>query len=190
MYIRNILLIISLCLFGLSGIVYGAEVQKIAVIDLQKIIEKSDAGKRSSVEIKGQGKKMEGILKKKGAEIDELTKALDQKSLVMSEEAREKKEQALRVKVDDFRSLQRRYQDVLRELNMNLSGKITKDVFEIAEKIGKRDGYSLIIDRRVGGVIYAPSAIDITDDVIKKYNALDAKRGEKEASSAKSKKKQ
>ncbi len=73
---------------------------------------------------------------------------------------------------------------------MNLSGKITKDVFEIAEKIGKRDGYSLIIDRRVGGVIYAPSAIDITDDVIKKYNALDAKRGEKEASSAKSKKKQ
>jgi hypothetical protein len=31
---------LMLCLFGLSGIVHGAEVQKIGVIDLQKIIDK------------------------------------------------------------------------------------------------------------------------------------------------------
>jgi len=180
----------TLYLFGLSGIVYGAEVQKIGVIDLQEVIEKSNPGKRSSVEIKSQGKKMEQVLKERGSEIEELRKTLEQKALVMSDEAREEKEQDLRNKVKDFKSLQGRYQDVLRELNINLSKQITKDVFEIVERIGKADGYSLIIDRRVGGVVYAPNAIDITDKVIEEYNVVDAKRGKKEDASAESKKKE
>jgi outer membrane protein len=190
MNIRNVSLVLTLCLFGLGSIAYGAEVQKIGVIDLQKIIDMSNAGKRSSVEIKSQGKKMEEVLKNKGSEIEGLRKTLDQKSLVMSNEAREAKEQDLRVKIDDLKSLQRRYQDVLRDLNINLSKKITKDVFEIVEGIGKRVGYSLIIDRRAGGVVYAPNAIDITDKVIEDYNAMDAKRGKEESESAGSKKKQ
>jgi outer membrane protein len=188
--IRTIVSTLTLCLFVLSGIVYGAEVQKIGVIDLQKIIEKSNSGKRSSVEIKSQGKKMEQILKKKEAQIEELRKTVDQKALVMSNEAREAKEQDLRVKIDDLKSLQRRYQDVLRDLNIDLSKQITKDVFEIVEGIGKTAGYTLIIDRRVGGVVYAPNAIDITDKVIEEYNAMDAKRAKKESESAGSKKEQ
>ena len=190
MNIRNMFLTLTLCLFGLSGIVYGAEVQKIGVIDLQEIIGKSNVGKRSSVEIKSQGKKMEQILKKKEAEIEELRKTVDQKALVMSNKAREAKEQDLHVKINDLKSLQRRYEDILRDLNISLSKQITKDVFEIVEGIGKRAGYSLIIDRRAGGVVYAPNAIDITDKTIEEYNAMDAKRAKKEGASAESKKKQ
>jgi len=107
---RILLASLILCFFGLNGIVYGAEVQKIGVIDLQEIIDKSNAGKRSSVEIKSQGKKMEEILKKKGAEIEELRKSLDQKALVMSDEARKAKEQDLRLKIDDIKSLQGNYE--------------------------------------------------------------------------------
>ena len=190
MKMRITFLTLTLCLFGLSGIVYGAEVQKIGVIDLQEVIEKSNPGKRSCVEIMSQGKKMEQVLKERGSEIEELKKTLDQKALVMSDEAREEKEQDLRNKVKDFKSLQGRYQDVLRELNINLSKQITKDVFEIVERIGKADGYSLIIDRRVGGVVYAPNAIDITDKVIEEYNVVDAKRGKKEDASAEPEKKE
>jgi outer membrane protein len=145
----SIFLPLTLCLFGLGGVVYGAEVQKIGIIDLQEVIEKSNPGKRSSVEIKSQGKKMEEVLKERSAEIEELRKSLDQKALVISDDAREAKEKDLRDKVGDLKSLQRQYQDVLRELNINLSKQITKDVFEIVEKIGKADGYSLIIDRRI-----------------------------------------
>jgi outer membrane protein len=184
----SIFLPLTLCLFGLGGVVYGAEVQKIGIIDLQEVIEKSNPGKRSSVEIKSQGKKMEEVLKERSAEIEELRKSLDQKALVISDDAREAKEKDLRDKVGDLKSLQRQYQDVLRELNINLSKQITKDVFEIVEKIGKADGYSLIIDRRVGGVVYAPNAIDITDRVIEEYNAVDAKRDKEEDASSKSKK--
>jgi outer membrane protein len=185
MKMRTILSTATLCLFLLGGVAYGANVQKIGIIDLQKIIEESSVGKRSSVEMKSQGKKMEDILKEKGAEIEELQKSLDQKSTVISKAAREKKEQDLRDKIADLKSLQRRYQDVLRELNINLSKQITKDVFEIVDKIGKQEGYTLILDRRVGGIVYAPTAIDITDTVIKEYNVMDAKRSKEEGAKKK-----
>jgi outer membrane protein len=162
-------------LLTFSGMAYGAEVKKIAVVDLQKIIDESTAGKRSSEEIKAQGKKMEETLQEKGTEIEELKKSLDQKALVLSDQARGEKENELREKLNDFTSLQRRYQDVLRDLNNSLMKEVLEDILKIAEDIGKREGYTLIMQRR-GVVLYAPDAIDITDKVIKEYDALDAKR--------------
>ena len=169
-------LVLTLCLFGCAGIVCGAEVAKIGVIDFQVIIDTSNAGKRSAAEMKTQGKEMEDTLKEKEAEVEELKKALEQKALVMSEEAREQKERELRIKAIDFDSLRKKYLETLKDLNLKLSDRIKEDVFEIVEEIGKREGYLLILERRVGGVVYAPNAIDITDRVIEAYNKQDAQR--------------
>ncbi|MBW1895829.1 MAG: OmpH family outer membrane protein [Deltaproteobacteria bacterium] len=169
-------LVLMVFLLTFSGTAYGADVQKIGVMDLQKIIDASNVGKRSAGEIKNQGKKMENVLKERGSEVEELKNTLDQKALVLSDEARKEKERDLRDKIEELRSLQMRYQNVLRDLNTNLSKQIMEDVFGIAEDIGKREGYTLIIDRRAGGIVYAPSALDITDKIIEAYNAVDAKR--------------
>jgi len=169
-------LIFTLCLLGFAESVCGAEVAKIGVIDFQAIIDTSNAGKRSAAEMKTQGKDMEQTLKEKEAEVEELKKALEQKALVMSEEAREKKERELRIKAIDFDSLRKRYLETLKDLNLKLSDQIKGDVFQIVEEIGKREGYLLILERRVGGVVYAPNAIDITDRVIETYNKQDAQR--------------
>jgi outer membrane protein len=177
-------------LFGINGPAFGAEVAKIGVIDFQRIIDESNAGKRSAVEIKSQGKKMEKILKEKETDVEKLRKTLEQKALVMSEEAREEKEREMRIRTNDLRSLRKRYLDTLKELNLKLSDRIRKDVFDLVEDVGRREGYLLILERRVGGVVYAPNAIDITDGVIQKYNALDAKHEQKKGSQGVSKKKQ
>jgi outer membrane protein len=182
MKIRVMPLIAILCFCLLGGKVYGAEVQKIGVIDFQEIFSKSNPGKLLIDEIKSRGKKMEETLKEKGAEIEELRKALDQKALVLSDDAREEKEQELGAKFNDLKSLQKRYTDVLRDLEINSVKRVRKDVLEIVQEIGREAGYSLIIDRRGGGVVYAPKAIDITGKVIEKYNALDARRGKEDKS--------
>jgi outer membrane protein len=119
---------------------------------------------------------MEKILKEKETHIGKLRKTLEQKALVMSEEAREEKEREMRIKANDLKSLRKRYLDTLKDLNLKLSDRIRKDVFDLVEDVGRREGYLLILERRVGGVVYAPNAIDITDEVIQKYNAMDAKR--------------
>jgi outer membrane protein len=49
-------------------------------------------------------------------------------------------------------------------------------VFDITNKIGKTQGYIVIIERRVAGVIYAADKVDITDEIIKEYNSIYAKK--------------
>ena len=177
MRIRVIGIILAVCLFGLFGTGYGAEVAKIGIIDFQRIIDTSNAGKRSAAEIKKQGEKMETSLKERETEVEELKKNLEQKALVMSQEAREEKERAFRIKANDLTSLKKRYLDTLKDMNLKLSNVIKKDVFKIVEDVGKRGGYMLILEKRVGGVVYSPNAIDISDKVIEEYNAFDTKRG-------------
>jgi len=44
-------------------------------------------------------------------------------------------------------------------------------VFEIANSIGKKEGFLLILEGKTAGVIYMPEQLDITANVIKAYNA-------------------
>jgi len=73
--------------------------------------------------------------------------------------------------VGDFKSLEQKYKKEFSALNQNLIARIHKSIFEIAGQIGKKEGYLLIIEKREAGVFYAPDKIDITDKLIKRFNA-------------------
>jgi outer membrane protein len=51
-----------------------------------------------------------------------------------------------------------------------------KAVFDIANDLGKKEKYTLIIEKKNAGVIYVAEQVDITDMVIEKYNAVTAKK--------------
>lgn len=151
-----------------SGTAMAADVAKIAVVDFQRIFETSEAGKTVRNEITTKGKKMEAALKEKGAEIEELKKRIEREALVMSKDMREEKEREFRIKVNDIKTLQKKFEAELQTMQKRLLNKIKKEVITIVREIGKTEGYLLIIEKL--GVLYAPSTIDITDEIIKKYN--------------------
>jgi outer membrane protein len=152
---------------------FGADVAKIGVVEFQHLFENSDAGKDIKAEITTQGKKMEAELQEKGAEIEEIKKRLEREALVMSKEMREEKEREFRIKVNDIKTLQKKYEVELQGIQKRLMGGLQSETLEIIDEIGKSQGYLLIMDKR--GVLYSPGTIDITDEVIKKYNARYAK---------------
>ena len=153
-----------------------ADVAKIGVVEIQRLFENSDGGKDIKAEITEKGKKMEAELKEKGAEIEELKKRLEREALVMSKDMREQKEREFRIKVNDIKTLQKRYETELQGIQTRLMKGLRSDTLKIIDEIGKSGGYLLIIDKR--GVLYSPSTIDITDDVIKTYNQRYAKKNQ------------
>jgi outer membrane protein len=48
----------------------------------------------------------------------------------------------------------------------------------ILRRIGQSDGYTLIVERNEGGVVWVPSNLDLTDQVIQRYNAGEGRDGE------------
>jgi outer membrane protein len=170
----NIILII--CFFSLLWLdsVNAADVAKIGVANLQRVLETSNAGKSAQEQIKKQKDQMEQELKQKGGEIEELRKQIERESMVMSKEKREEKDREIRIKLNDFKSLQKRYSSQLQDLEKKLVNQLLKDVSTLVEEIGKKEGYLLIINNT--GVMYSPGSINLTDQLIKELNARHAKK--------------
>jgi len=153
------------CFFSLLWLdsANSADVAKIGIVDVQRIMSASDQGKEAQAQIKEQSDKMTETLKGKGAEIEELKKQIERDSMVMSNEKREEKEREFRIKLNDLKSLEKRYRGDLQAMETKLAGELRKEV-----------GYLLIINNF--NVMYAPGSIDITDQLIKQLNARHSKK--------------
>ncbi len=167
--------IFSFCFLVVSS--YGADVAKIGVVDFVRILDASSAGKSARAEIDKQRNKMEADLKKNQAEIEELQERIERETLVMSKEKRAEKLREFRKKENAFMLLVNKFKKERQILDRKLTKNIQKEIVKLAEEMGKKEGYLLIIERSV--VLYAPNTIDITDKVIQKYNAIFAKEAGK-----------
>ncbi len=147
---------------------YGADVAKIGVIDMQRVLETSSAGKAAISEIKKQQQEMEAELQRKMEELEELRKQLERDAMVLSREKREEKEREKRIKLNDLKNMKKRYVAELKQQEKKHLKRMQKDVFELIQRIGKKEGYLLIVNKV--GVLYSPMSIDITDQLIKEYN--------------------
>jgi len=147
---------------------YAADVAKIGIVDFQRVLTESEAGKAVQGQIQKKGREMETSLIELGKEIEGLSEQMSRESMVMSKEKREEKQRELEIKKYDLQSLQKKYQMTFRELEASEVEKLKKDIFDLAEKIGKKEGYLLIIEK--SAAIYYPSTIDMTDLLIEKYN--------------------
>ena len=163
-------------LVAFSGIALGADAPKIGVIDFKAILEKSKSGLKAQEEIKIEGQKMEKDFKAKTEEIEKLEAQLERESMVMSNEKREEKLREIRIKRNDLKGLRKQYMEKLRRLEAQIVGRIEKEVVKVVNEIGKADGYTLILDRRIGGVVFAPDAIEITDKVIEEHDKRAGKK--------------
>lgn len=146
---------------------------KIGIVDLQRALNESAAGKRAKDQFKGEFEKMQDGLKREKDQLDRLKDDLDKKSVVLGEEQR-------KAKMEDFerrrRDLRRKLEDSdaeLRKKDQELTGSILKDLAVVIQEIGERDGYTVILENSSSSVLYGSKSIDVTDAVIK---AFDAKR--------------
>ena len=167
-------ILVCVAFLGMSDLCLAADVAKIGVVDLQRVMETSNAGKAAQAQIKQQKDKMETDLKDKGSEIEQIRQRLEREAMVMSKESREEKEREARIKLNDFKTLQKRYRTELQRLEKRLVSQLRDDTIALVDEIGKKEGYLLIISRV--GVLYSPNTIDITDKLIKRLNEIYSKK--------------
>jgi outer membrane protein len=146
----------------------GPEV-RIAYVDLQRVIETSEKGKAFRDQLFQFRKEREQILTGKQEEVNRMGQDFQQKSFTLSDRARLDREQELRQKEMELKNLSESYrQEILLE-GRKLQTLMFRDLSEIVSQIGKSGGYTMVLDKDT--LLWADSAIDITDQVIKAYNA-------------------
>lgn len=144
---------------------------KIAVIESERIVAESAEGRaalESLRELREQ-KMEEG--QRLQQEITSLRQRIDEGGNALSEDRRDELRKEYEDKVIAFRRFQ---DDADRELSKRRDetlAKIEKEVLEVIHEIGREGDYTIIMNKFQSGLVYADDAIDITDQVVERFNA-------------------
>lgn len=166
------ILAIPMALFFLVSPVWSQEL-KIGYIDSQRIFANykgtADAQAKFDKEMAEWKRQAERMRK----EIDRLRKELEAQSLMLSEERKREKEQALQSKYIEYQQFVTRIWgpngEALRR-NAELTKPIIDKINVILRKIGKEEGYDFVFDAAEGNVVFARPEFDLTDRVIEELN--------------------
>src|SRR6056297_1605971 len=141
-------LIGAICLVAIWTLPTGAaDVAKIGVIDFQRFLMESDIGQQAQAKIESQGTKMEEDLAEKGNQIEVLKNMMERDAMVMSDAKREEKMREYRIKINDLKALQQKYKANFQDLEQRLIASIQKKALALAEEMGKKEGYLLLLEK-------------------------------------------
>ncbi len=168
---------VAVVVFMLSLITsgYAAEVVKIGVFDFQKIITESSAGKLIQQQINDKGNELQDKLKAEKEKLDELSKAYEREKLVLSPDKQSEKEKEFRTQINDFKKMQDDFTREFKQLEIEKLNQLQEEIFAITTEMGNSEGYSVILEKKAGGVVFSQEKLDITDQIIKKYNLKTSK---------------
>jgi outer membrane protein len=164
-----------LALFLLTVVpVLAAEV-KLGYVDLQKALNLSESGKAAKEKIQKKVKDHEGAIDARQKELKKLKDELEKQALLLSEEARGAKERDYQQKLKEFQRYTKDIQDELQQQDADFTRQILEDLFKVIKGIGEKEGYTMILEQSESSLLYADDKIDLTDKVIKAYDALGKK---------------
>ena len=163
--------VISLAVAALAAPMFAqAPSQRLAVIDVQKVLTQSTAGKAAYEKLK----KMQDDRVEKAKSMDEELRKLDSdintKKLSLSEDKITDMQKQL---ADKRISMQRYAQDADREIGEARDRELQAleaKIKPVIDALGKEMGIAAIFNKFESGLVYASDAIDITDTVVKRFN--------------------
>ncbi len=169
------LVMAALILLGGLGISSTAAAEdsslKVGYVDLQKALTSVEEGKEARKRLKQDYQSKQQKLNQKQKEVKKLKKELQQQSAMLSEEAKRKKQKKLQKKMQE---LQQTYMTLQRDLSKKEASE-TKEIFKemrgIVEAIADEKGYDLVLEKKRSSVLYANDAMDLTDELIERFEA-------------------
>lgn len=154
---------------------FGSEVLKVAVFDINEVAERSEAGKDAKAALKKEFKQREDDLKKRAKEIEQSKKQLERERPAIESDLAEKKAGELRLKIADLKNRTAEYRRQLQTKQTEFKREIFEEVSILVQKMGREEGYTIVLmtssEQRTPNVFYSGEDVDITDKVIKAYDA-------------------
>ena len=147
-----------------------AEGLRVAVIDVNKILNDSAAGQAAKKKMEARYEELKKTIDAKQEEARKIKEEIDKQKVMLGKEKLKEREDALQAKLNELRQLT---QEGEREMQAR-QGELTRDVLKSVEAkvdvVVKADKLDLVLEKSVGVVHYEES-MDITQRVL---NLVDA----------------
>jgi len=148
----------------------AAAQNKIAVIDVQRVVTESDPGK----EVMQRLKTLTDAKSQEGQALQQQFAALQEQFNKQRFTVSEARQAEMSKEIEDKQIAIRRFQDdaqrEVQEAQRRELGGLEERILPIINQIGQEQSFTLIFNKFQSGLVYADETVDITDEVIRRFN--------------------
>lgn len=163
-------LFIAVIAVALVGVQAHADV-KIGYVDMQKAIQGTKEGQKAKKNLEAEFEKRKKTLQTKESDLKKQGEELEKKAMVLSEDVRAKKQKEFQTNMMEFQQTVQKNQQEIQQEERKLTEPILKKLQSVIEDMAKKDNYTVILEKRENGVLWAQKDLDITDQVVKAFEA-------------------
>jgi outer membrane protein len=142
---------------------------KLGYVDMDRAVAEIGEARAARAELQKDQAQKQSTLDGRKAEIERLQVELQKQAMVLSDEQKLQQGQVIEAKVVEVQKLMLKLQKELAEAEEKAMTPILQRATGILREIAQADGLSAILDKRA--LVFAEPSLDVTNDLIRKYDA-------------------
>jgi len=145
--------------------------ERIGYVDMQRVVTESAAGKRAKAEIEGVAKQKQEQVDRERRKLQAQQQALEKEQLTLTETQKRTKQRDFERKLQAYQQLAAEAQREIGQKGAERERKVLTDVRAVIREIAHQEKLLMVFEKNAQPVLYAADGPDLTDRVIKAYDA-------------------
>jgi outer membrane protein len=172
--------------FLLCGSSAFAEDLKLGYVDMQRALNETEDGRKAKATLKKEFDQKQKELDEQQAQLKKDIEDLDKKRTLLPADKVREKESELRSRLEKVQQTYVRHQQDLQGKEQKETAKIFERMTKIISEIAAAENFSMIVDK--SALVFAKPHLDLTNELIRRYNGGQKAGGTATAPPAKPKK--
>lgn len=144
---------------------------KAAYVDIQRAVMEVDEGKAAKARLQTLADAKQKAFEKEQVALKAEVDAYQKQQSTMADSARSAKEQELQKKTYEFAQKAEKLRAEIADSERKELATIFPRMEQLLGQIAQREGLTMVFDRSGSGLAYAPPSLDLTNELIRMYNA-------------------
>jgi outer membrane protein len=152
-----------------------AEDAKIGYVDLQRAIPETEDGRKAKANLKKVFDQKQKELDEQQEDLKKAIEDLEKKRTLLPADTVRQKEGDLQNRMQKVQQTYMRHQQDLQQRESEVMSKILERMQRIIARIATTENFTLIVEK--SALVYAKPSLDLTNDLIRRYNAGEGVEG-------------
>jgi outer membrane protein len=144
---------------------------KIGYVDFQRALNEVEQGKAAKANLQKDFAEKQKVLDRDKSELDKLQGEFEKQVGVLSEEAKRDRAMEIQKRMNEAQGRLLAFQKELQEREREATRAIFERMEALTHEISDAEGFTVVFEKNNAGIIVAPQSLDLTNELIRKFNA-------------------
>ena len=144
---------------------------KAAYVDIARALQETDEGRAAKSRLQSMVESKQKALEAEKNALQKEVEAFQKQAPTMDDKVKTTREQELQKKTYEFAQRGEKVRAELGDMERKELGGIMPKLEQLIGQIAQREGLTMVFDKSSSGLAWAPPALDLTNELIRMYNA-------------------